>query len=100
MQINSSWFGYLGRRGISPAALREPCLNLQVGAWILSNEVQRYGYSWEAIGAYYAGPYDAKTERWKRRHYREYARKVFRAWKRIDELHKVHSQSEPPSSRH
>lgn len=83
MQINSSWFQTLRRYGIEEGHLWEPCTNIQVGAWILRQEVDRYGYSWEAIGAYYAGAYNAKNYRWKIRHYREYATKVLDRWHRI-----------------
>ena len=83
MQINSSWFPMLQRYGIEEEHLWEPCINIQVGAWILRQEVDRYGYSWEAIGAYYAGAYNTKTYHWKIRHYREYATKVFDRWNRI-----------------
>jgi soluble lytic murein transglycosylase-like protein len=85
MQINSSWFPQLRRAGISEEGLYEPCTNINVGAWILSQNIARYGATWEAIGAYYAGPYDAKSHAWKLPLYRQYATKVFRAWKRINE---------------
>jgi soluble lytic murein transglycosylase-like protein len=85
MQINSSWFPQLRRAGISEQALYEPCTNINVGAWILSQNIARYGPTWEAIGAYYAGPYDAKSHAWKVPLYRHYAAKVLRAWKRINE---------------
>lgn len=83
MQINSSWFSTLQAYGIAESQLWEPCINIQVGAWILRQEVDRYGYSWEAIGAYYAGAYNTKNYRWKIRHYREYATKVLNRWQRI-----------------
>lgn len=85
MQINSSWFAQLEQYGISEADLRDPCTNIQVGAWILAQEVARYGYSWEAIGAYYAGAYSEKTRHWKMRHYKEYAGKVFARWRAVRE---------------
>lgn len=83
MQINSSWFAQLEARGIREADLAKPCVNIQVGAWILRQEVERYGYSWEAIGAYYAGPYSEKTKHWKMPHYKEYAGKVFARWRKL-----------------
>lgn len=83
MQINSSWFPALQKYGIEEDQLWEPCVNIQVGAWILRQEVDRYGYSWEAIGAYYAGAYNTKNYRWKIRHYREYAVKVLDRWQRM-----------------
>lgn len=81
MQINSSWFPKLAQYGITEGSLYTPCVNIRVGAWILAQEVSRYGYTWEAIGAYYAGPYDAKTKKWKLRHYREYSGKVIARWR-------------------
>lgn len=83
MQINSIWFPTLLRYSITETQLRDPCINIQVGAWILRQEVDRYGYSWEAIGAYYAGAYNTKNYRWKIRHYREYAARVLNRWQRI-----------------
>lgn len=85
MQINSSWFEQLATMGIHEADLADPCINIQVGAWILRQEVERYGYSWEAIGAYYAGAYTEKNRHWKIRHYEEYASKVFTRWRRLHE---------------
>jgi soluble lytic murein transglycosylase-like protein len=50
MQINSSWYGQLGHHRWMH--LDDACFNVQVGAWILSQCVQRYGYSWAAVGCY------------------------------------------------
>ena len=83
MQINSVWFTKLAQIGVTEADLYQPCISIHVGAWILSQEMARYGASWEAIGAYYAGPYDGRS-RWKLRHYREYAGKVIAAWHRLE----------------
>ena len=84
MQINSIWFPILERIGVTEEMLYEPCVNIHVGAWILSMEVARYGYSWEAIGAYNAGPYDERSRGWKRERYRTYATKVLNAWHRLN----------------
>jgi soluble lytic murein transglycosylase-like protein len=83
MQINSSWFDELQKFGISETSLRDPCTNIRTGAWILSQGVRRYGYSWEAIGAYYAGPFDGPKQRWRIRHYHGYANRVLRAWREL-----------------
>jgi hypothetical protein len=80
MQINSSWFPTLKRAGIAEADLQDPCTNVYVGAWIFSQGVARYGRSWQAIGAYYAGPYSRTNYAAKLVDYREYSSKVLTRW--------------------
>lgn len=52
MQINSRWFPLLSRYGIGEQQLHDPCTSIHVGAWILSQNMQRLGNSWDAVGAY------------------------------------------------
>ncbi|UTY59680.1 lytic transglycosylase domain-containing protein [Massilia sp. erpn] len=52
MQINSSWLPVLRRHGITEAQLYEPCVSIEVGAWILAQNIQQLGNSWTAVGAY------------------------------------------------
>jgi len=55
MQINSIHFNSLKARGISEQDLREnSCANVFSGSWILSNVIERYGYTWEGIGNYHS----------------------------------------------
>lgn len=55
MQINSSWLPTLARYGVVRADLFDPCTNIHVGAWILSENNRRFGAtSWRAVGAYNA----------------------------------------------
>jgi len=68
MQINSSWARVLGEKLWS--SLGDPCTNVKVGAWILSDCIRRYGYTWEAVGSYNA---ETKHKRVK------YAKKVYQA---------------------
>ncbi|ORJ62410.1 lytic transglycosylase domain-containing protein [Geothermobacter hydrogeniphilus] len=52
MQVNSRW-----RQSFAPAvwnALDDPCTNVKAGARILSDCLQRLGYTWRGIGCYNA----------------------------------------------
>ena len=64
MQINSSHFAMLERDyGITQQDLIDkPCVNVQVGAWILAQAVQVFGPTWRAVGAYGAGNIAAKEQ--------------------------------------
>lgn len=78
MQINSGWFDTLEKYGIKPGHLTNACTNIFVGAWILSNNVRRYGKTWQAIGAYNTGnPSRLKQQTAK------YASKVRGAWESL-----------------
>ncbi|MBP2169736.1 soluble lytic murein transglycosylase-like protein [Erwinia toletana] len=56
MQINSRHLPLLRNFQISESALLDdPCLSVMTGAWVLAGFMRRYGYSWEAVGAYNAG---------------------------------------------
>lgn len=54
MQINSAWLPTLAKYGINRSRLSEPCVNTNVGAWILALNFRRAGYQWGAVGAYNA----------------------------------------------
>lgn len=55
MQINSRWLPELKRYGITEQHLYEPCLNINVGAWVLAHAMRSMGPNWKAVGAYNAG---------------------------------------------
>jgi soluble lytic murein transglycosylase-like protein len=51
MQINSLWAEELGETW---GSLDDPCTNVMVGAWILNQCMQDYGYTWNAVGCYHS----------------------------------------------
>lgn len=69
MQINSSWFPTLRKFGVDEAQLLDPCTSIHVGAWILAQNMQRLGYSWDAVGAYNSSKQELRVK---------YALKVYR----------------------
>jgi soluble lytic murein transglycosylase-like protein len=54
MQINSIWMPQLSRFGVTRDHLFNPCTNVQVGAWILAQQQQKFGRGWYAVGAYHS----------------------------------------------
>ncbi len=82
MQVNSRWLSKLGQYGIDAKRLMEPCVNVQVGAWILADLFARYGQTWEAVGAYNAACTTLQGNECLRRR-AWYARKVNAAYRRI-----------------
>lgn len=58
MQINDRQVPQLRAMGIlnrEQDLLDNPCLNVQIGAWILAKHLQRCGVNWECLGSYNAG---------------------------------------------
>lgn len=63
MQINSIHLPRLAKYGISKTTLLgDACTNVEVGAWILAQNIQRYGYTWKAVGAYNASSPDKQQK--------------------------------------
>ncbi len=52
MQINSYWFQRY--RLDANMLLNDPCYNIMAGARILKTCIDKYGYTWEAVGCYNA----------------------------------------------
>lgn len=50
MQINSYW---VHKFQLSPDVVLDPAVNLTIGAWILAQELKRYGNNWKGIGSYH-----------------------------------------------
>lgn len=58
MQVNSIHIPKLVRMGVIQGAddlLTRPCLNIQIGAWILASHFQVCGVTWNCLGSYNAG---------------------------------------------
>jgi soluble lytic murein transglycosylase-like protein len=77
MQINSSWLPELRKFGIEGDHLWDACTNIYVGAWVMAQKIQAFGYSWRAIGAYNAGLKETPLREALRY---EYAKKVYSAF--------------------
>lgn len=69
MQINTWWLPRLAEYGIGEDHLWDPCTNVHVGAWILAGNIARYGYTWDAVGAYNAGTATTKEAERQRKYY-------------------------------
>lgn len=52
MQINSFWLPTLGKYGISSKDLLNPCTSVFVGSWIIAQNIKRFGFNQDGIGAY------------------------------------------------
>lgn len=69
MQINSAWLPTLRKYGVDEQQLYDACTSIQVGAWILSQNMKRLGENWNAVGAYNAKSPELRVK---------YALKVYR----------------------
>ncbi|HDP0317327.1 TPA: transglycosylase SLT domain-containing protein [Salmonella enterica subsp. enterica serovar Concord] len=80
MQIDSQHLGYMRARGIDrELLLTDICTNIYSGTYFLALAFNRWGATWEAVGAYNAG--FAMTQKQHKRRM-NYARKVYRTyWK-------------------
>ena len=81
MQINDKvWLPKLAKIGISKDMLKDPCVSVYVGAWILRQNIDEFGYTAKAIGAY-----NSRTPV----HNKNYARKVYDAYAKFTKIHKL-----------
>lgn len=60
MQINSIWLKELKKYNIHTQHLYLPCININLGAWVLSQNIKKFGSNWQAIAAYNVGPNSSK----------------------------------------
>jgi len=54
MQINSIHLPVLAQYGISQGTLMQPCKNVYIAAWHLRRQMNKYGNTWQAVGAYHS----------------------------------------------
>lgn len=54
MQINSIHLGALAQYGISTTTLMQPCKSVYIAAWHLRQKMNKYGNTWQAVGAYHS----------------------------------------------
>ena len=73
MQINSCWKKRLGENW---RHLSDPCYSVMVGAWILRQCVDRYGYNWDSVACYHTGRGMNDCSQKKQKRARTYIRKV------------------------
>lgn len=84
MQINSIHFDALRKFRISQTdLLNDPCQSVMSGAWILAGQIQRFGYTWDAVGAYNAGAANTPKRRALRQ---QYIKKVAPQYARLKRL--------------
>ncbi len=96
MQINSVWLPALAKHGIDEEALKDPCTNVKVGAWILANNAKRLGWNWNAIGAYNVGCAKLSAEECDRRR-SKYAWKIHAALNQVTDIKSPAPQKPIPS---
>ncbi|MDG0026733.1 lytic transglycosylase domain-containing protein [Trinickia sp. Y13] len=54
MQINTIHLATLAQYGIDREALMSPCKNIYIAAWQLRRQINKYGNTWAAVGAYHS----------------------------------------------
>lgn len=84
MQINSVHLPRLAKYGITQTTLMDACASTYVGAWIMSDNIRRFGWSWEAIAAYNVGSLNTPA---RRRIGKKYAGKVYTAYGKLSGNH-------------
>ncbi len=51
---NEIHFPELAKYGIRKDDLRDPCVSVYTGAWLLRKKIAKYGNTWIAVGAYHS----------------------------------------------
>lgn len=62
MQINTVHLPALAQQGIRREDLFDECTSQQLGGWVLADCIQRFGYTWKAVGCYNTGPHSKNID--------------------------------------
>ncbi len=80
MGINRSWLPIFSRKfGITESDVWNPCMNVNLGAWVLASNMRVYGNTWTAVGAYSAACSRLKGDKCDQARL-TYANKVYKNW--------------------
>jgi soluble lytic murein transglycosylase-like protein len=82
MQINTFWKKHLKEDW---QYLSNPCFCTKVGAWVLSQCIDRYGYTWDAVACYNTGQSTKIKNKVKRKKALQYVAKVKNALSTLEE---------------
>jgi soluble lytic murein transglycosylase-like protein len=80
MQINSVHLPALGQYGISTQTLMDPCANVYVAAWHLRHQMNKYGNTLAAVGAYHSESPELRD------HYAQRIVQILKDWKLAREV--------------
>lgn len=82
MQINSQHFSNLSRVGITQDhLLSDACMNIYTGAYFLAQAFNKWGVSWQSVGAYNAGFRKSEKQAIRRYQYASRIESTYRAIK-------------------
>ena len=87
MQVNSGHIPELKSMGVlhdRQELLTNPCLNVQIGAWILARHLQTCGVTWRCLGSYNAGFGETAEQERKRMAYARYIYRIYYGRLRTD----------------
>ncbi|EDM7409253.1 lytic transglycosylase [Salmonella enterica subsp. enterica serovar Sandiego] len=77
MQVNSYHYNKLKKFNITrERLLKDPCICVYSGAWVLAHNFQSYGKNWDSVGMYNTGPRDTMIK--KRRAYASEIKNIYR----------------------
>ncbi|MDK2954796.1 MAG: hypothetical protein PWQ57_292 [Desulfovibrionales bacterium] len=84
MQVNSQWLDHFD---LTPEQALEPDVNIQLGARILKQCVERYGLSWDALSAYHTG--GPGKHNWRASIY------ALQVWRRYEKMQQSQAETAP-----